>query len=101
MAVVVLKVVCPEVLQACVCQVVTVVSWPGNGGNGLSGGGCPGEGVNGGSGLSPGVKKSPGVKGSPGMSPGMSGPVGVMYSSGSKPGGGAGGAPTVSGVTGV
>ena len=51
--------------------------------------------------MSPGVKKSPGVKGSPRISPGMSGPVGVMYSSGSKPGGGAGGAPTVSGVTGV
>ena len=39
------------------CQVVTVVIGLETVGNGLSGGGCPGEGVNGGSGLSPGVKK--------------------------------------------
>ena len=98
MVVVVLKVA--VVRQACVCQVVTVVI-----GLETVETDClavnPGEGVNGGSGLSPGVKKSPGVNGSPRMSPGMSGPVGVMYVSGSKSGGGAGGAPTVSGVTGV
>ena len=75
-------------------------SSPGMCASGCDGGDWPGNGVNVGSGLSPGVK-SPGVNGSPGISPGMSGPVGVMYSSGSKPGGGAGGAPTVSGVTGV